>query len=80
MEREERGKVRMRLERTADRMNIRLDAMDTAERWVLDTDATSNSVGTWSCGNVGGETQVGQMLSETEKILTQVANSRMVTP
>ena len=71
--------MKTRLERTADRMNIRLDAMDTAERWVLDTDATSNSVGTWFCGNVGGVTQAGQMLSETEKILTQIANSRTVT-
>lgn len=66
----------MRLTYTADRCNKWLYTAGREERWTLDTDENSNSVGTWFCGNVGGVTLAQQMREETEKLITRAAERR----
>ena len=50
-----------RLNNLADKMNEKLAASGRYERWELDDDGCSNSLGTWFCGTLGGVTLSSQM-------------------
>ena len=58
-----------RLQKLADEMNARLAAADVDERWVLCTDETSNSVGTWFMGNIGGVMYANIMRTATYDVI-----------
>ena len=67
-----------RLQKLADKMNAKLEAMDIDVRWELDTDETSNSIGTWFAGNIGGVTRAVSMRAYTADIIQQVKDCREV--
>ena len=57
------------LTKTAERCNAKLAAAGRDERWVLDTDTESNSVGTWFCGNTGGVMYASCMREYTRELI-----------
>ncbi len=57
------------ISKTAERMNAKLAAAGRSERWTLDTDTESNSIGTWFCGNLGGVTLASCMREHTAKLI-----------
>ena len=58
-----------RLNNLADKMNEKLAASGRDERWELDDDGCSNSVGTWFCGTLGGVTLSSQMHKHTARLV-----------
>ena len=57
----------------ADEMNQLLDDAGLEDRWELDTDGESNSVGTWFFGGLGGVTLARDMRSATRSALARAA-------
>jgi len=54
----------------ADDCNDLLEKAGLTERWHLDQDVTSNSVGTYFCGRWGGVTLTSQMKKRTKFLLS----------
>jgi len=54
---------------TARKMNSDLTAAGRAQKWELDTDACSNSAGTWFCGVLGGVSDAQSMRTETRRLI-----------
>ena len=65
-----------KLENLAMRMNELLDAAGRNERWEIDVDASSNSVGTWFCGTFGGVLDDDIMRGETARLIHTPSLSR----
>ena len=62
--------MKTNLQATADKMNAQLAAAGRDEKWELDTDTFSNSLGSWFCGNLGGVMDAKSMRDETKRLLT----------
>jgi len=79
--RNERKKNKMnKLENLAEKMNAELSAVGRDERWVLDDDESSNSVGTWFCGTLGGINDAQAMCGETTRLIETPNLSRNECP
>jgi hypothetical protein len=61
--------MKNKLQSTADKMNDAIAATGRNEKWELDTDTFSNSIGSWFCGNVGGVTDAKTMRDATKHLL-----------
>jgi hypothetical protein len=53
-------------------LNAVLAAAVRDERWEIDSDTFSNSVGTWFCGTLGGVTDEATMREETARLLKPI--------
>jgi len=61
--------MKAKLTFTAGLMNRKLETAGRSERWELDEDEQSNSVGTWFCGTLGGVAYASVMRDETKKLI-----------
>ena len=61
--------MKTKLDRLAMEMNAGLEKSGANERWTLDKDSESNSVGYWFCGNLGGVGDAQTMREHTYGII-----------
>jgi hypothetical protein len=66
--------MKTKLQFTADKMNEKLNRAGRGWRWEMDTEACSNSCGTWFCGNLGGVTDARSMREHTSKLVEPAKN------
>ena len=68
--------MKLNLEVTAEVMNDILGDAGRVEKWEIDTDPFSNSVGSWFCGDCGGVENSTIMREATRRLLSISGNSK----
>ena len=63
--------MKTNLNEIASLMNDELAIAGHPDRWELDTDPSSNSVGSWFCGSLGGVMYARSMREATAARITQ---------